>query len=137
MTNSITTGSNVRLPELLVKLPPELAQMSAPTGYSPSTPDEDRFQARLNFRRQAAIEFFHTPLALMEETGERPRVGSVLLKDMSKKGVAFLYHEQLYPGERAKVHVQGRVLSVTVKRCRRVAEMCYEAGARVDSVASH
>lgn len=130
-----TTG-HVPMPELLVKLPAELAQLPASLGYSGSTPNEDRFQARLDVRRQAAVEFDFTPLAILEEVGQRPGFGAVLLKDMSKVGVALVYHEQLYPTERAKIHFQGRVLKVTIQRCRRVAEMCYEAGARIDSVES-
>ncbi|GAB5406512.1 MAG: hypothetical protein Aurels2KO_47430 [Aureliella sp.] len=118
----------------LVQLPPEQADFFETKGYSGSAATEDRIAARLNARCTASMEFLPPPLALINAVADRPEVASVLVKDLSKTGVCILAHCQIYPTERAKLFMHGRELNISVHRCRRLGEKCYEVGAAVESV---
>ena len=119
---------------LTVLIPPQLASFFDGRGYEPEASTEDRLARRLRVRQEIAIEFFNTPMALLEATTERPRCGTALIKDLSKEGLAFLFDHQIYPTETLRVYVQGRVLQTQAMRCVRVGYQCYEIGVRVDGV---
>ena len=55
------------------------------------------------------------------------------VRDVSLRGIRFLYHEQLYPGERIRLWVPEAELSGEVARTLRMGERCYEIGARLDA----
>ena len=57
-----------------------------------------------------------------------------LLKDISRTGIAILYHEQVFPDECFSLHFQNRQFDVTVVRCRRIAQACYEIGGIINSL---
>lgn len=140
MPNRVGTVADDSLPRsaapLMVQLPSELADFFDASGYSGSVVTEDRITSRLSARCETTIQFTHTPLSLLDAISERPTVGTVLLKDLSKTGLCLLFHEQIYPTERARIFLHGRELQVTFQRCRRLGPMCYEAGAAVDLVRS-
>lgn len=55
----------------------------------------------------------------------------VLTKDVSRRGVAFLHGEQLFPGEQMQIlFPSGSKALISVARCQRHAVRCYEVGAR-------
>ncbi|MDX1927921.1 MAG: PilZ domain-containing protein [Pirellulaceae bacterium] len=127
--------SQVDFPPLKVVLPQELRSFYAERGYLSSKPHEDRRYARLNVRTHAHIRFFPPP-ALLEvgPVASDHQQGTVLVKDLSKTGIAILYHRQIFPGERFDVLLHGRAIDATAVRCRRVGRLCYETGAVVNSV---
>ncbi len=59
----------------------------------------------------------------------------MLVKDISKTGIAFLYHRQIFPYERFEIFLHGRAIDATAMRCRRICPKCYETGAVINSIA--
>lgn len=75
--------------------------------------------------------------AVMEYCGglpahpRRPQRHSILLVDLSRRGLRFLHSEQIFPGERAEVHLTDqKQVHVETVRCRKIAESCYEVGVK-------
>ena len=118
---------------LQVVLPESLQHFFAERGYLATTSQEERTHARLNVRSIAHIHFPDRPAALHVTPLNETR-GSILVKDLSKTGVAFLYHQQVFPGESFEVFLNGRILYVTAVRCRRLGYRCYETGATISGV---
>jgi hypothetical protein len=122
-------------PPLKVVLPQELQTFYAERGYLSTQPYEDRRYARLNVRSQAPIRFFLPPalLDIGPAADDLPH-GTALVKDLSRTGIAILYHRQIFPGERFEVLLHGRAIDASAVRCRRVGRRCYETGAIVHGV---
>lgn len=120
---------------LQVLLPDELRQFYEERGYLHTTSQEERTHARLNVRSAARVRFFNRPTELLSNKLADER-GTVLVKDLSKAGIAFLYHQQVFPGESLEIHIGGRVIKVLAVRCRRLSMLCYEIGGKIASVQS-
>lgn len=121
---------------LKVILPEELKRFYAERGYLAAMPHEDRGLARLNVRAQGLVRFFTPPPNLSCTIIESDtRQGTILLKDMSKTGIAILYHRQIFPSERYEIFLHGRVIDAAAVRCRRIGPKCYETGAIINSIA--
>jgi hypothetical protein len=133
---SENVNSTDYFPPLKVILPEELQRFYAEQGYLATMPHEDRGHARLNVRTQGRIRFYPTvsglPIDLIPVDERR---GAVLVKDLSKTGIAILYHRQIFPGERFDILIHGRAIDATAVRCRRVGRQCYETGAAINSIA--
>ncbi len=58
----------------------------------------------------------------------------VYTKDISRFGIALLYHEQLFPCEKVTLWLprQKQSYNLRVTRCLRLQENCYECGANFD-----
>jgi len=122
---------------LKVVLPEELQRFYAERGYLAAMPHEDRTNARLHVRSQGYIRFSPTLETLnCDIIASDTRQGTMLLKDISKSGVAILYHRQIFPYERFEIILYGRVIDATAVRCRRIGPKCYETGAIFGSIAS-
>jgi hypothetical protein len=121
---------------LQVILPKELQKFYSERGYLATIPHEDRGHVRLNVRSKALIRFYPPVPGLQADlTSVDERQGTVLVKDLSKTGVAFLYHRQIFPSERFDILINGRALNATAVRCRRVGHLCYETGATINCLA--
>ena len=121
---------------LQVILPEELQRFYSERGYLAAMPHEDRTQARLNVRSQGHIRFFPAiPNLHCDMIASDTRHGTILVKDISKTGIALLYHRQILPCERFEIFIHGRAIEATAVRCRRIGPKCYETGAIVDSIA--
>jgi len=60
-----------------------------------------------------------------------PLKHKVIVADLSRRGLRFLHCEQAFPGELAIVQIAaGKQMTVEVARCRKIAEHCYEIGAK-------
>lgn len=60
----------------------------------------------------------------------QPALG--LITNVSKDGIGFLFHTQLFPNERFVLRVEGSgigIISLTVARCRKLGPQCYAIGA--------
>lgn len=122
-------------PQLKVVLPSGMEYFFSERGYAPSAADDLRSSQRLRVRSHADIAFIDMPRAVQAEIGlERTKTGRVIVSDLSRTGIGILFHEQIFPLETFEVHFQGRVLSVTAVRCRRLGDLCFETGGTVTSV---
>ncbi|GAB5402924.1 MAG: hypothetical protein Aurels2KO_11550 [Aureliella sp.] len=114
---------------LRVELPEELCEtFFRESGYSPTTADEKRRRARLAVRREAKITFANLPNRYQEDPDEEL---CTLVKDLSRGGIAILYHEQIFPEDVFRVYFQSRAVTALAVRCRKLGPKCYEIGARV------
>ena len=122
---------------LKVVLPEEWKRFFAETGYAPTTAQENRCNSRLRVRAEVPVWFHSTPDGMGDSivralgTPEK-----ALMKDISRTGIAILYHEQVFPEERLCIQFQNRLFEVTVVRCRRISKACYEVGSVIDSLTS-
>lgn len=121
----------VQYAPLQVILPACLNSFFAERGYLMSTPNEERSHARLNVRCEGYIRIHVADAMTVLHSVTH---GTVLVKDLSKSGVALLYHKQIFPGESFDVLFHGRIISATAVRCRRIDVRCYEIGAAIDCI---
>jgi hypothetical protein len=120
---------------LKVLLPLELQRFYAERGYLAAMPHEDRTHARLNVRAQVFIRFLSSmPFMSCDLIDSDARQGTILVKDISKIGVAILYHRQIFPCERFEIFLHGRAIEATAVRCRRIGPQCYETGATIGKI---
>lgn len=117
---------------LRVQLPSELKNFFSESGYVHTIVGEQRASARLRVRCEAAIESTYTP-PFMKRDEKRARV---LVKDLSRHGIAVLYHQQMFPTERFSIELHERRLHVMVVRCRKLGDSCFEIGATIEAVES-
>lgn len=107
------------------------------TGYAPSTPSEERSNARLRVRSAGELTFFNTPAALQASVQDEmleKSAGQVLIKDLSRGGIGILYHRQIFPEQQFRIHFQGRRIEAVAVRCRRLGDRCFETGGRILSL---
>lgn len=107
-----------------VELPERMAGFWSETGYEPTTALEQRRRPRVRMRTKAILEI----LAHLPAFPRDFRLGGVFTRNLSATGLGFLFHRQLYPGERVRIHLPGRGLEGPVARCVRLARKCYDVG---------
>lgn len=56
---------------------------------------------------------------------------NVMIRNISRTGICFLYFKQLFPGDRIQLDFGELVRHYRVARCRRLAQNAYEIGAAV------
>ena len=115
---------------MCVRLPPEMGNFFNESGYISTIVGEQRSSARLRVRCEALIHSTYTPPFLMRAE-KRARV---LVKDLSRSGVGILLHQQMYPTERFWIELNHRRLHVTVVRCRKLGDACFEVGASIEAI---
>ncbi|MGN6547162.1 MAG: hypothetical protein ACTHK7_19070 [Aureliella sp.] len=115
---------------LSVRLPPEMKNFFDESGYIATVIGEQRSSARLRVRCEALIHSTYTPPFLMR-LEKRARV---LVKDLSRSGIGILLHQQMYPTERFWIELNHRRLHVTVVRCRKLGDACFEIGASIEAI---
>lgn len=57
----------------------------------------------------------------------------VVVRNISRTGVSFMYFKQLYPDDRITLDFGELVRHYRIARCRRIAQNCYEIGAAVSA----
>lgn len=124
--------------QLLVQLPIDIRAKAR----SCSVKLNEEFELRDNNRIQAFVEaglrVTSTPIALRNLNSEdASRANAItIVKDLSRTGIGFFYHLQLFPQELIEVTFNKRVITATVVRCRFLADACFEVGAKVLTVKS-
>ena len=103
-----------------IELPEEWDDFFALSGVSDPKFDDRRRFSRRRHRRKAILErndvFF-----------------TVYTKDVSRIGIGLLHPEQLFPGERVKIWLPGKLrFALRVTRCLRIQKRCYECGTNFD-----
>jgi hypothetical protein len=115
---------------LQVILPPEMANFFAESGYCQTTFSECRNNARLRVRVESTLTFEYSPTFAKRQFKHT----RVLVKDLSKTGIAVLVHHQMWPTEKFSLELHGRLIEADVVRCRKLGDCCFEVGATVRSV---
>ncbi len=114
-------------PNLKIVMPPSLANFLMEAGYCDTTYFERRHVARLKIRFEAAMCIESSPPSVQRI--ERNSV--VLVKDISRRGISILSHEQIWPEEKLYIRFQARQVRANVVRCRRLGDLCWECGAEI------
>jgi hypothetical protein len=110
-----------------IVLPPSLENFFQEAGYCESTYYEGRKNSRLRIRCKATLVIEASPPSI-----ERPeQTAIVFVKDISKRGIAILCHQQLWPEEKLLICFQQRQVRASAVRCRRLDECCWECGAEI------
>lgn len=119
----------LRDPRLQVQIPDDLLKnFFNETGYVSTTVEEQRARARLRVRLTAKISFANFPNRYQESEDAEMLT---IVKDLSRTGIAILYHQQIFPEDVFRVFFLGRVVTCVAVRCRKLGPQCYETGARV------
>jgi hypothetical protein len=75
--------------------------------------------------------YLHREKALLIHRGS---TYAIYTKDISSSSVGFLHADQLFPLENVRLFLaNGGKIDVTIRRCVRLQESCYECGAEIDS----
>jgi PilZ domain-containing protein len=88
---------------------------------------EQRQSQRASLRRRGAMQVSQSLPALNRAAAP----GGILVLDVSRRGLRFLYDEQLFPGEQVRIWLTETELQGEVIRCRRLGLHCYEIGIRL------
>ena len=112
---------------LKVVIPPSLKTFFSESGYCDTTYFEGRRASRLKIRCEAAMCIESSPPSI--ERVERNSI--VLIKDISRRGISILSHEQIWPEENLYIRFQARQVRAKVVRCRRLGDACWECGAEI------
>jgi hypothetical protein len=98
------------------------------TGPLPPVFDDSRRFARFYYRT-CAEALIHPPVGEQSEATKH----YVLTRDLSRGGVGIIHSEQLLPGQRIEIFLDGKpARSAVVVWCRRVGEKCYSIGCRFE-----
>ena len=103
------------------QLPEELAESFARRGQLKPQYDERRRFTRFFLRGKAVL-------------GRDNELCAIYTKDISRAGLGFYHYEQVFPLERLRVWLpNGSSPKVIVRRCRRIAEQCYECAVEFET----
>lgn len=112
---------------LRLQVPVESPVPLAASAGAQSIPFDQRQAPRVNFRRRGAMQVSQ-PLPTCSRTDAH---GGILVWDVSRRGLRFLFDEQLFPGEQLRIWLPETELKGEVIRCRRLGPRCYEIGVRL------
>lgn len=108
-----------------VKLPAKWADLFAREGHLPSLPGDRRRYVRKHRPGLAVLEISSSLPAVVRE----PQTASVLTKNVSRAGLSFLHTAPLYPEEQVLAWLPEGKRRLSITRCRRVGQECFEIGA--------
>jgi len=78
------------------------------------------------FAYQTRIEATIHPL----DARQAPQCCAMMTRDLSRGGINLIHSDQLFPGQRIDIVLNGLLRCVEVMWCRRLANRCYSAGCR-------
>ena len=94
---------------------------------APPQPGDIRQFPRRHVVAQAIIEYRDG----LPAHPRQPHRHNVIVADLSRGGLRFLHSEQAFPGEMAIIQIAaGKQMCIEIARCRKIADACYEVGAR-------
>jgi hypothetical protein len=115
-----------------IELPDNWPDYFNRSGPMPTEPSDERRFPRFYLRCAAALNYRTT----LPRLTRAPGAHRVYLKDISRSSVAFVHSEQLFPRESFEMLlVDGTHWFVTVVRCVKRHERCYEVAAMMTSKA--
>ncbi len=123
---------------LLVQLPSEIQAKARSVSVKLDSEFELRDNNRIPAFVEAELRVIQTPLVIRSMNPDDPnRTNAIaIVKDLSRTGIGFFYHVQLYPQEVIEVFFSRRLVTAKIVRCRYVADACFEVGGIVLSVKS-
>lgn len=97
----------------------------AKSGPTPTDSGERRRYPRYYYRRKGVVK----TVCGLPKLAREESLSCVYLRDISRRGVAFLFDKQLFPGERCLVYIPelGNRL-VQVASCRKLQAGCFAIG---------
>ena len=114
------------LPEFEAGFPGLDPAIPAPSGPLPTSFDDARRFPRFYYR--ARIEAtIHPPADDPQLTATRC---AMLTRDLSRGGINLLHCDELFPGQKIEIVLNGARRWVEVMWCRRLANRCFSAGCR-------
>ena len=100
-----------------VQIPADWSDFFQRRGETPLRYEERRRHRRYYLRQRAVLI-------------EDKKRECVYTFDVSRSGIGFLHHRQLLPKQSFRICLaNGRIAHISIERCRRVAERCYQCGA--------
>jgi hypothetical protein len=121
---SLEIIDRLRVPEAL------MANLQARRSAHPQSGDVRKFPRR-HLVSQAIVEYCDG----LPAHPRQPQRHQVIVADLSRSGLRFLHCEQFFPGELAIIQIAaGKQMRVEVARCRKIADSCYEIGAKFSAV---
>ncbi len=115
----------------LVELPADWEHVERQRGRKPRVDDERRRFMRSYYPTQSLLEVDQSIDAI--ERGRQFHVIYVL--DLSRNGMGFFHHAQLFPGEQLTLWLPTGKRSCAVARCLRRDARCYEVGVTFEQIA--
>lgn len=107
-----------------IQLPAECQNFFDTTGPAAPHPRDERNSARTRVRTHGVL-YPERPLPAFPRPAEPV---AIYTGDFSKTGFGFLAADQYYPGEEVRILLATFWMRVTIRRCRRLGEACYELG---------
>jgi len=108
-----------------VQLTRQLLEEFERTGPHPTIEGDRRRFVRYHVRARGILFYRQTLPAIERRQG--PHL--VLIRNISRSGIGFLHHEQLFPHERFTLWVEGkRRVEVEIAGCRRLHANCFDVG---------
>jgi len=92
--------------------------------------DDRRSYIRHRFTRPGMLEFDETFSSIPRDH----TLAKVVTRDVSRCGIAFLYSEQLYPGEQVSLWLPIGKRTYIVERCIQHNDNCFEIGATIAGI---
>jgi hypothetical protein len=103
-----------------------------PTGNTtPSVPIELSEDSRRFARRTCKLHAHLTIQEALDASFDTAREFDVIVRNISRNGICFLFVRQLYPDDLVTLNFGGLARPYRVTRCRRIGDNCYEIGLAV------
>ncbi|RCS43907.1 hypothetical protein DTL42_18125 [Bremerella cremea] len=111
---------------LEIAVPRKMIEVYQGTGPTLTSMAEQRRFVRFRYLTKAILRYKQSFPSIPRSDSLR----LVLVTDVSKTGIGILNSEQLFPSERVNLWTSGKgILQITVARCRKVNDRCFEIGA--------
>ena len=110
-----------------LELPDSWDDFFEKSGLVPCSPQDRRRFPRRYFRERAVMRLEQS---LPQFPRERSGFG-VYTKDLSRRGLSFLHHQQIFPEEKLELWTSLGKLRLTAVRCRKINDLCYEIGTTI------
>jgi PilZ domain len=110
---------------LKVVLPPSMSNFFLEPEFVPSSMNDSRRFQRLRIRCRASMIIESSPPGANRSEFK----SDVLIQDISRTGIGFLWHEMMHFGEVVFLRFQGRQVRAEVVRCKEIGPRCFECGA--------
>jgi hypothetical protein len=115
-----------RLP-FLGRLPAGTTDALAESCEATAILGEERRFARRPLRMRAVLGILE-PAPFRDEAF---RYAGVFTRNLSRNGIGFWIHRQLYPAEEVRLFLPSHTFEGVVARCRKLGDACYEVGATI------
>ncbi len=115
----------IELLTMRIRLTESLAEsLRNERGAAHTNPFELRSASRFKCFGEGIVTF--TPESFQMPEQESPSL--VIVRDLSRKGIGILSHQQWYPEQEVQLQMEHATVFARIARARRLAPFCYEVG---------